>query len=306
MNLPTRRHFLKSAALVAAAASIPRLAAAAPAPKKILFFTKSSGYQHEVITRKGDPNKLSFAEQLLTDLGAKNNFDITCSKDGRIFAAPSRNQFDAFIFYTLGDLTIPGTDKQPPMSPEDKTAFLESISNGKGFVGIHAAPDTFHSPNWKMGDLNRSTDSLGHDAFDPYIQMLGGEFVAHSKDQQPATLTCIDKTFPAAAALADSTPFLEEWYSLKNFAPDLHVILAQETSGMTGPMYQRKPYPQTWLRNHNQGRVFYTSLGHRPDVWQRPTFQNLLLAALSWTTRQIEVDTTPNLTTATPGANVLS
>src|SRR6185312_2666213 len=135
-----------------------------------------------------------------------------------------------------------------------------------------------------------------------YIEMLGGEFIIHGAPQK-ATLKTIDPKFPGAAALNDAK-FPEEWYSLKNFQKDLHVILAQDCTGMTGPMYQRPPYPETWARMHGNGRVFYTSMGHREDVWKREDFLGLVKGALDWTSRKLDVDITPNIETATPGANV--
>src|SRR5438105_4955219 len=87
-----RRDLLKTSALTAAAFGLSpflgRLACGADtgAPKKILYFTKSSGFQHSVITRSADdPNKLAYSEQILTDLGAKHGFEVTCSKDGNLF-----------------------------------------------------------------------------------------------------------------------------------------------------------------------------------------------------------------------------
>ena len=97
----------------------------------------------------------------------------------------------------------------------------------------------------------------------------------------------------------------EEWYSLKDFAPDLHVLLVQETKGMKGDEYQRPPYPSTWARLHGQGRVFYTNMGHREDVWVSPVFQSVLEGALNWALRRVDADVTPNLATAAPGANQL-
>ena len=57
---------------------------------------------------------------------------------------------------------------------------------------------------------------------------------------------------------------------------------------MKGEDYQRPNFPATWARMHGKGRVFYTSLGHRDDVWTNPVFQNLLVGALSWATGQVE------------------
>jgi type 1 glutamine amidotransferase len=192
--------------------------------------------------------------------------DIIPSKDGSLFTAEKLAEFDGFIFYTTGDLTTAGTDKQPAMPADGKQVLLDAVAGGKAFIGVHCASDTFHSKG---------------DAIDPYIAMLGGEFITHGKEQV-GTSKVLDTKFPGAAA-KDFT-FNEEWYSLKNFAKDLHVILEQQTDGMTGDMYKRPPYPSTWARNHGKGKVFYTSMGHREDVWTNPIFMDLLLGGISWAT----------------------
>lgn len=290
--------------------------------KKVLFFTKSSGFQHSVITHsEKDPEKLAWAEQILTDLGAKHGFDVTCSKDGRLFTPENLKQYDVIAFYTTGDLTqdsdkygtkmdngkrVEDKDKllwkEQGMGEAGKAAFLDAIKQGKGFMGFHCATDTFHTPPYHWGDLRRDVDAEGKDRFDPYIQMIGGEFSAHGS-QQKTTLKTIDPKWSGAEAFNDEH-FVEEWYSLKNFAPDLHVILAQDCTGMNGDMYKRGSYPETWARRSGEGRVFYTSMGHREDVWKRQDFEALVVGALNWTSGRIELDTTPNIEQATPEANV--
>src|SRR3954463_12675442 len=103
--------------------------------KKILFFTKSAGFEHSVIKKKGD--EPSHAEKILGELAKKNNWEVTHTKDGGVFTKETLAKFDAFFFYTPGVLTTPGPDKTPPMSAEGKAAFLEAINSGKGFVGSH-------------------------------------------------------------------------------------------------------------------------------------------------------------------------
>ena len=96
---------------------------AAAAPKKILFFTKSSGFEHDVISwKKGQPG---FAEKVLLELGQKNGWEFTFSKDGSKFSPDYLNQFDAVFFYTTGDLCSEGTDKNPPMSAAGKQALFD-------------------------------------------------------------------------------------------------------------------------------------------------------------------------------------
>jgi type 1 glutamine amidotransferase len=265
--------------------------------KKVLMFTRSQGFEHDVIKRKGKPDSL--AERIVKDLAKKHNFDVTCTKDGREFLPETIAKYDAFLFETTMDLTKEGGDGQPPMPVEGKKAFLDAIAKGKGFVGCHCATDTFHSPGypgnaWK----NQSKDEI-----DPYIAMIGGEFISHGA-QQKAKMHVVDDAFPATAGMHDFT-IQEEWYSLKNFAPDLHVLIVQETMGMHDAQYERPAFPETWARMHGQGRVFYTSLGHRDDVWESPRFQNMLVGALSWAVGNVNADVTPNLEKVAPQAMVM-
>jgi type 1 glutamine amidotransferase len=272
---------MKWSALVAGAAATGvmgsggRLFAAAEKAKKVLFFTKSAGYQHSVIDRHGK-DMPAYAEQILIDLGKANNLDVTASKDGRLFTPEKLAEFDAIVFMTTGDLTQAGTDKQPPMPPDGKQALIDFVSGGKGFAAIHCGSDTFHSHG---------------KAIDPYIKMLGGEFVPHGA-QQMSTCHVLDPKFPGAPEKDFS--FVEEWYPFVNYASDLHVILMQETKGMKGVMYQRPPYPSTWARMQDKGRVFYTSMGHREDVWKNRIFTSLLLGGLAWASGQRDADVAAN------------
>jgi type 1 glutamine amidotransferase len=294
-----RRDLLKTGAAAAVGLSgFPfGWVAGAEAPKRrILMMTRSQGFEHSVIKHGKDGEK-SLAERIVTELGKKHNFEVTCTKDGKEFDPDNIAKYDAFLFETTGDLTKEGGDKQPPMSAEAKKAFLKAIADGKGFVGCHCATDTFHSP----GDQGATLD--GH-KIDSYIAMIGGEFITHGA-QQKARMHVVDHKFPGTKDLKDFE-LLEEWYALKHFAPDLHVILVQETEGMQGGMYQRPNYPATWAHHFEKGRVFYTSLGHREDVWENPIMQGLLLGALSWATGNVEADVTPNMKEATPDANQLT
>jgi uncharacterized protein len=295
MKTPCR--FLLACAVVALAFA-PFSHAAAPAPKKVLFFSKSSGFEHSVIKRNaGNP---SFAEQVLAELGPKHNIEFTFSKDGSLFTKEYLAKFDAYFFYTTGDLTTEGTDKQPPMTKEGKAAFLAAIEGGKGFVGTHSASDTFHSANYLGDDAARKWENDAQP--DPYIKMLGAEFINHGA-QQKSHQRVVDAKFPGMSTVpADFGPH-EEWYSQKNIARDMHVLLVQETQGMNGASYNRPPFPGTWARAHGRGRVFYTNMGHREDVWTNPVFQAVLMGGIEWATGRVKADVTPNFAKVTPDAN---
>jgi len=274
--------------------------AAQTGSKKVLFFSKSSGYEHSVIKRNG--NELSFAEKILQELGPKHGIEFSFSKDGSLFTADYLAGFDAFFFYTTGLLTEAGTDKNPPMTPEGKAAFLEAVRQGKGFIGTHSATDTFHTgegPGFDTKDRSPRYHNYGDQA-DPYVRMIGGAFIIHGA-QQKATMRVVDPKFPGFKDCGESFETMEEWYSLKDFSNNLHVLLVQETEGMTGEPYQRPPYPATWARMHGQGRVFYTSMGHREDVWTSERYHNILFGGIAWAVRNVDADVTPNIEKVTPG-----
>ncbi len=288
MTINRREMLLAAGAALLGPASLGRVLAqdkAGPA-KKVLFFTKSSGFQHSVIARKQDAPAL--AERILTEIGRAHGFEVVATKDGRMFDPDKIGQWDAFAFETTGDLTQEGTDKAPPISADGLQGFLDAIRGGKGFVGMHCATDTF-GVHRKMG------------AEDPYIQMIGGHFAGHGP-QQVATIGIADPSFPGVSAFGtDAYRLNDEWYNQKFLADDLHVILVQKTEGMRGNDYQRPNYPETWAHMFGKGRVFYTSMGHREDVWENPAYQGLLLGALGWTTGKFDFDVSPNIATVTPG-----
>ena len=71
---------------------------------------------------------------------------------------------------------------------------------------------------------------------------------------------------------------------------------------MKGDHYARPPYPATWARRHGKGRVFYTSMGHREEVWKEEKFLRLLLGGIAWALGEVEAEVPPNLAAAAPEA----
>jgi type 1 glutamine amidotransferase len=250
--------------------------------QKILYFTRSVEYEHSVVApRDGGP---SHSGGILIDLGKTNGFEVVCSKDGRIFDK-DLDAFDAIVFYSCGNLYKPSVRKTPPMSEAGRERLLEAVASGKAFVGLHS------SCYW------------GRDAGadDAYLEMVGAEFIAHGAQQESA-MKVVSPSFPGVENLGTQFRLMDEWYAMKSFAADLHVVLAQETKGMKGDMYQRPPFPATWARMYEKGRVFFTSMGHREDVWTNPVFQQVLLGGLAWALGNVEADISPNIDQVTPHA----
>lgn len=268
--------------------------------EKILIFTKSSGFQHPIIKRYDKPH--SVGELILSEIADKLGFEPVLTKEGSEITAEKLAGYKAVVFYTSGDLcTIAKPskdgmeDRGSVVAPEGKKALLDAIKNGLGFIGIHSAADTWHTVDEKEGRYVSHGDKL-----DPYLQMLGAEFIAHDK-HQPGTFRITDPTFPGMAYTSEvGSQEKGEWYSLKDFAPDMRVLMVLETTGLEGPHYERGPFPITWIRQEGQGRVFYTALGHGRESWDDPAFRSLLSGAMQWVTKKADADLSPNLDAVAP------
>jgi len=299
MNISAgRREFLWTTALVGTGLAMTKRLPAA-SQKSVLVFTKSSGFEHDVVKRVD--GKTSLVDDTITTLGQKHGFHVQVTKDGRVFDSKQLHDYAAVVFFTTGDLTSLGTDGKPPMSAPGKQKLLEAIQKGMGFVGIHAASDTFHP---LPDPPDRSSRYIAHgEQQDPYLKMLGGEFIVHGGDPrlQDAELIVSDAQFPGLKGVTSPVRFNEEWYSLKDFAPDLHVILTLDTKGMKGECYQRAPYPVTWARMQGKGRVFYTAIGDRPENWSNEFFLNVLGGGIRWAIGDANTSVEANLKQAAPG-----
>jgi uncharacterized protein len=155
-------------------------------------------------------------------------------------SAAALKTYDAVIFAnTTGDLPLP-----------DPQAFVDWVKSGKGFVGVHAATDTFHG-------------------FRPYIEMIGGEFKTHGP-QVEVELINQDAAFPACRHISTGQKIFDEIYQMKSFSStNVHGLLTLDKLALGKDPNDKKPgdYPVAWCSNYGKGRVFYTSLGHREDVW---------------------------------------
>src|SRR4051812_44064996 len=70
--------------------------------RRLLFYNRSAGFQHTVVqVKNGRP---CYAEKMLDALCKENKWELVSTKDGGIFTPKNINSFDAFLFYTTGDL----------------------------------------------------------------------------------------------------------------------------------------------------------------------------------------------------------
>ncbi|MCL2306318.1 MAG: ThuA domain-containing protein [Planctomycetaceae bacterium] len=285
-----RRDFLRIGLAASAATAFPfSRSLADDKAVKVLYFSNSAGFEHEPVKIVKDG--LSVSDIALQKLGAAHNIEVVCTKDGKIFDG-DLTQFRCFAFYTSGDL-LKGPNA---MSAEGKKRFLAAIDDGIGFLGFHAATDT-----WRTN----SPPYENPKEVDPYIAMIGGEFISHGPQQEAVMKVTQPAQIPWLKDKGESFKYFDEWYAHKSFNKDMHVILTQETEGMNGKDYNRPPFPATWARMQKKGRVLYTSMGHRNEFFQDDNMMKLVRDCFGWVLGEYDMDVTPNIDKVTPGASIL-
>lgn len=231
----------------------PAPAAHADVPR-VLFFTHSAGFVHPVVKR-AERAFLAHAEECFL-AAAKPQFAAEASQDCAVLRRDNLAQFAAVVFYTTGEL---------PLAAADKQGLLEFVRGGGGFVGIHCATDTFYE-------------------FAEYGEMIGGYFDGHPWHQQ-VRLAVEDRAHPTTFHLGEHLDLTDEIYQFRNWSRErVHVLLRLTDHGTDLKLGKRKDgdYALSWCRDYGGGRVFYTALGHRPEVWRDERFLSHLLAGVRW------------------------
>ncbi len=219
---------------------------------RVLFLTHSAGFQHGVV-RRPRPDVYSHAEERLVE-AASGKFHVTPTQDCGTITAESLAGYDAVAFYTTGEL---------PIDETNRAALMDWIQGGGAFVGIHCATDTWYE-------------------FAPYMEMIGGAFDGHPWTQMVGVLV-EDGRHLSTRHLGERFEIDDEIYQFRNFQRHpARVLLSLDPESVDISRGKHDDYPIAWTRAWGEGRVFYTALGHRPEVWNDERFTDHLLAGIRW------------------------
>jgi type 1 glutamine amidotransferase len=90
---------------------------------------------------------------------------------------------------------------------------------------------------------------------------------------------------PATRHLPAVWDFTDEWYDFRiNPRGAVRVFRSADESSYEGGG-MGDDHPLVWCREHGEGRVFYTALGHASEVYEDPDFRAHLRGGVRWAAR---------------------
>ena len=254
-----------------AALGVAALAQPAAVPRKhVLMLGEEKGYRHEAVSHAMATIERLGRESGLWDTTIRTDTEVLTKKKLE-YNAKNLNDFDAVVFYTGGTLE---------MTHEQKADFLSFIhDDGKGFVGIHSATITF--TDWPE-----------------YGEMIGGYFDEHPWGTFDAPVIVEDPAFPGMAQWPAAFTLRDEIYQMRQYSREkLRVLLRLDPAKLD---LSRKTVHRTdgdfavaWAKSYGKGRVFYSTLGHPVENWDRPDMQKMYFEAIRWALRLVDADITP-------------
>ena len=257
-------------------AALPAKALARPKkPRKILVFDRQGIYNGRQYGGHASIPHANLAAQLM---GEKTGaFTATLSSEPGAISTANLQQYDAvYLNNTVGDVFD---------TPEMRAAVIAFVANGGGVVGNHGT--SVASPQWTE-----------------FGEILGATGASHREPTEKATINIEDPTNPLMRAF-DGKPFeyVDEFYRLgPPYSRDkVRVLLSIDpivTDMMQGRCFGQclrddNDYPVAWIRQHGKARVFYTSLGHNPDVFWDPRMLTMFLAGIQYALGDLDADATP-------------
>lgn len=295
-----RRVLVAVVCAVLVSAGAPAARATAP---HLLVFSGTLGYRHGGIAR------MNATIAHLAEL--TKAFTVEFSEDPAVFDAALYDRVDGVIF---NQVTSFGTVK---WSQQQKDAFLRFFACGGAFVGVHATSDSSANGSWNGYKELVGAQFAAHPHFGSvYSYWATGdtndEIAPHAQERTLTDLTFLveDSEHPSMRPWSRTERFRmnDEIYRYTDDprqVPGLHVLLSIDEQSdywpqpLVGVVPNPRPIagrsvtwagypdrmPVAWTKPYDLGRVFYTNLGHNPETWDRPDFQDHLLGGLGWATQ---------------------
>ena len=241
-------------------------------PRKVLIFTHAAGYRHGSIMTGAEAVALMGRET-----GA---FDATISNNPDVFTPETLKAFDALL---LSNTTGDWLNKNSAAAKDDvvqarRQAVLDFVNGGKGLVGWHSASDSQYG--WKEFGL-----------------MIGGYFDGHPWHQK-IRVKLEEPNHPLLASFGgQGFEVTDEIYQFKDpySRERLRVLLSVDNDSINADKGKRKDkdFAIAWIHPQGKGRVFYSSLGHREEIFRNLAVMQFYLDGIQYACGDLAADAAP-------------
>ena len=266
--------------------ALPERARAKPSkPHKVLVFTRAAGYRH---------SSIPYGARAMQLMGEKTGaFEAIVSDDLVMFAPGNIERYDAIVMVnTTGDWIQPTEEDLPKLNDGGRLdaqavelrlreGLLKFVGGGKGLVGFHAASDAnYHWP--EFGEL------------------VGGYFDGHPWHEKVAVKLDDPDHVLSSAFHGRDFMIVDEIYQFRDpySRKRLKVLLSLDTdkTNMKKKNIHRTDgdFAVAWISRHGKGRVFYSSLGHREEIYWNPHVMQFYLDGIQFALGDLDADATPS------------
>ncbi len=148
------------------------------------------------------------------------------------------------------------------ISREQETGLLNAVKNGMGIAGWHGG----------LGDSFRQNTE--------YQFMVGGQWVAHPGGVIDYEVNIIDHEDPVTRNISDFTMHSEQYYM--HVDPNVKVLATTTFTGEHASWIDGCIMPVVWKKMYGEGRVFYSSLGHKAVDFEVPEALEIMKRGIRW------------------------
>ena len=185
----------------------------------------------------------------------EDGFDVRLENTTRAFADPAIRDYSLIVpIFTMSKI-----------EKDEVSNLEEAVRGGVGLAGYHGG----------MADAFR-------DAVE-YQFMVGGQWVAHPGNIIDYHVDVTASDDPVMAGIERFAYRSEQYYM--HVDPSNQVLATTTFNGDHAPWIDGVVMPVVWKRQHGQGRVFYSSLGHVASEFEVPQMKTILRRGMNWAAR---------------------
>jgi type 1 glutamine amidotransferase len=225
-----------------------------PSSGSILIYSGTTGYRHESIPA---------GIKAISAIAARRGLKVVASEDPTVFSASSLKRFKAIVL--LSCTTDPKKPESEWLVGDRRDALQQFVRGGGGIVAIHAAADSHYHWPW-------------------YGRMIGAHFQRHPAGTPKGRVTVVAPGDPVVEGLPRSIERTDEWYYFEDYDPVSKVLVTLDPA--TIGESDINPNPVAWTRQINEGRIFYTAMGHTTESYSEPFFLEHVAKGLDWVLRR--------------------